>query len=109
MHVETHTRAFSLTAGLKDFLRRRIEFALGRYRDGIRRVVVRLRGRPAGRTGVASECLLEVELASRTRLVISDADPDLYRAITRATRRADHQVARRLARKPARETLPHFV
>jgi hypothetical protein len=109
MHVETRTHTFSLTDGLQGFLRRRIEFALGRYRDAIRRVVVRLRGRPGGRPGAASECLLEVELASRSRLVISDADPDLYRAIARATRRADQQIARRLARRPPRQALPHLV
>jgi hypothetical protein len=109
MHVETRTHEFSLTDGLKGFLRRRIEFTLGRYRDAIRRVVVRLRGRPGGRAGAASACLLEVELASRSRLVISDADPDLYRAITRATRRADQQIARRLARRPPRQALPHLA
>lgn len=107
MHVETRTRAFSLTDGLKDFLRRRIDYALGRYRDAIRRVTVRLNGPPARRGSAASECLLEVELAGHPRLVISDSDPDLYRAITRASRRADRQVARRLGRRPPRIGLPH--
>lgn len=107
MHVETRTREFSLTDGLNDFLRRRLEHALGRYRDAIRRVVVRLRGRPGGKPGADSECLLEVELSGQPPLVISDADPDLYRAISRATRRADHQLARRIGRRAPRIGLPH--
>lgn len=107
MHVETRTREFSLTDGLKGFLRKRLEHALGRYRETIRRVVVRLRGRPGGRGGASSECLLEVELAGQAPLVISDADPDLYRAISRAARRADRQLARRVGRRPPRIGLPH--
>lgn len=107
MQIETRTDHFALTDGLGDYLRRRIEYALGRYRDAIRRVVVRLRGRPGGRHDAPGQCLLEVELPGQARLVISDADPDLYRAIARASRRADRQVARRLGRRPPRIGLPH--
>lgn len=109
MHVETRTHEFSLTDGLNAFLRRKITLALGRYRDTVRRVVVRLRGRAGGRPGADSECLLELELADRARLVVSHADPDLYLAIARATRRADQQVARRLGRRPPRIGAPHLA
>lgn len=106
MHVETRTREFSLTDGLHSFLRRRIEFALGRYREAIQRVTVRLAG---GRAGSERQCLLEVELPGRPTLVIREADPDLYRAISQATRRADQQVARRLGRRPPRLGLHHLA
>lgn len=109
MHVETLTRELSLTDGLYGFLRRRIEFALGRYREVIRRVTVRLHGAPHGRSRGQRQCLLEVELAGQPNLVISQADPDLYRAISQASRRADRQVARRLGRRPPRIGLPHLA
>ena len=102
MHVDTQTREFSLTAGLHDYLRRRIEFALGRYRDAIRRVTVRLRDLNGPRGGADKQCQLQVELAGQPALVISDTDPDLYVAIGRAAKRADRQVARRLGRRSKR-------
>lgn len=105
MHVETQTREFSLTDGLNAFLSRRIEFALGRYRDVVRRVTVRLRDLNGPRGGADKQCQLQVELAGQPALVISDTDPDLYVAIGRAAKRADRQVARRLGRKPKRISL----
>jgi putative sigma-54 modulation protein len=105
MHVETQTREFSLTTGLHAFLRRRIEYALGRYKDAIRRVTVRLRDLNGPRGGADKQCQLQVELSGQPPLVISDTDPDLYVAIGRAAKRADRQVARRLGRKPKRLSL----
>lgn len=105
MHVETQTREFSLTTGLQAFLRRRIEFALGRYKDAVRRVTVRLRDLNGPRGGADKQCQLQVELPGQPPLVISDTDPDLYVAIGRAAKRADRQVARRLGRKPKRMAL----
>ena len=105
MHVDTHTQEFSLTAGLRDFLRRRLEFALGRYREAIRRVSVRLRDLNGPRGGADKQVQLEVFMQGQPALVIRDTGPDLYQAISRAAKRADRQVARRLGRKPSRQKL----
>lgn len=99
MHVEAQAHEFSLTAALRHFVERRVRFALGRYRDAVRAVQVRLRDVNGPRGGADKLCLLQVELAGQRPLVIRDSDTDLYRAIGRAARRADQQVARRLARR----------
>lgn len=99
MQVEALAHEFSLTAALRDYVERRIRFALGRYRDTVRAVQVRLRDVNGPRGGADKLCLLQVELAGQRPLVIRDSDTDLYRAISRAARRADQQVARRLSRR----------
>ena len=99
MHVEAYSSTFTLTDGLREFLQRRLGFALGRYRDAIRRVTVRLRDLNGPRGGSDKACQLQVELAGQQPLVISHTAPDLYQAIGAAAKRADRQVARRLSRK----------
>jgi len=109
MRVQTHTAEFSLTAGLHEFLCRRIEFALGRYRQAVQRVVVRLRDVNGPRGGDDKVCTLQVVMPGQPPLVISHSDPDLYRAIGCAAKRADRQVARRLGRRPGRDLPGHAV
>ncbi len=98
MIVDTTSNGFAITAGIRQAVERRVRFALGRYRDVVRSVRVRLRDLNGPRGGVDKTCQLEIALSGHPPLVIAGKDVDLYRAIGRAARRADQQVARRLHR-----------
>jgi putative sigma-54 modulation protein len=84
-------------------LRRRLEFALGRFRSHLREVSGRVNDVNGPRGGVDKSCLITMHLDRSARpIVIEDVDADPMVAIDRAADRAGRTVARALARRVSR-------
>ncbi len=106
MQIDIQARNFSLTSALRNYIERRLGFALSSRDDRIRRVMVRLSDINGPRGGADKCCHIQVVLPQLTDVVIEDTEVDLYVAIDRAADRAGRTVGRRLARHRDRGRLP---
>ena len=98
MQIDIQARHFSLTEALRDYIERRLAFALSTRSDHIKHIMVRLSDINGPRGGNDKCCQLHVVLPGQADVVIEDTQSDLYIAIDRATDRAWHTVSRKLAR-----------
>lgn len=98
MHIDIHTHGFSLTPGLREYVEKRLAYALSHGDDSITRLSVRLSDINGPRGGDDMRCLIEARLKQAPAVVIEDIQADLYVAIDRAAERAGRSLARRLAR-----------
>jgi hypothetical protein len=84
-------------------LRRRLEFALGRFTSRLREVSAHVSDMNGPRGGVDKRCVNTLHLDRSARpIVIEDVDIDPMVAIDRAADRAGRTVARALARRLVR-------
>lgn len=98
MQTIIHARGFKLSKGLAEHIKRRLQFALSRSSDQIRRVQVRLADVNGPRGGVDKRCSIEVQLERQPAVVIEQMDSDLYAAISHSAARAGRRVAGKLKR-----------
>ena len=99
MQLEIQARDFLLTEALRNYIERRIGFALSSRYDQIQRIVVRLSDINGKRGGIDKRCQIQVKLPRLKDIVVEDTESGLYVAIDRATDRVTRTVARRLARQ----------
>ncbi len=99
MRFNIQSRGFPLTAPLIEHTERRLQFALSRATDRIKRVVVRLGDSNGPRGGDDKFCRVQVVLAHAPPVLIEDAGADLYSVIDRVSERVGRNVARCLERQ----------
>ena len=99
MNIHIQARDFVLTTPLRDYVERRLHFALGWADDRLRQVSVRLSDENGPRGGKDKRCRLQITFSGAPSVVIDDTEVDLYVAIDRAADRAGRSVARRLERQ----------
>jgi ribosome-associated translation inhibitor RaiA len=99
MQVDIQSTGFTLTAGIRTYLMKRLTDDLNRGDDHVTRVIARLSDINGPRGGVDKRCLIEVRLKHAPALVIEDTEADLYLAIDRATARAGRAMERSLVRQ----------
>ncbi len=105
MVVRVHGRNMPVTEAMLRFVRERFEAALGPREPLVQTVCVHVEDVNGPRGGADKRCLAEITLARRGRLVVDAREPDLYRAIQSAAKRARTSVfhsidRRRSARQP---------
>jgi ribosome-associated translation inhibitor RaiA len=99
--VVIRSRGFTLTAALRDYAERRLQFALDRHQDRIARAVVVLEDLNGPRGGDDKACRVELRLRSGRRVRTTVVDADAYVAVAAAADRAAHALGRALARERA--------
>lgn len=99
MQMDIQSQGFSLTEGIRDYVMRRLAYALSHCDTAITRIIVRLSDINGPRGGDDKRCLIEVRLKAASAVVIEDTEGDLYVAIDRAAERAGRTLSRRLARQ----------
>ena len=99
MQIDIQTHGFSLTDGLRDHTERRLQFALARAADRVRRITVCFFDINGPRGGIDKRCRIRVMLNGLGEVVIEDTETNLYLAIDRAADRIGRTVMRRLARR----------
>ena len=102
MKTDIQALNIPLTDHLRQYLKRRIDFALSTREDGIQHVMVRLSDVNGPKGGRDMCCHIQVAIAKLPDVVIKDIEEDIYTAIDRAAARAGRAVARQLARKTGR-------
>ncbi len=99
MTLDIRGRNIGLSQALRDHVTRRVRFALGRFGGRVARVTTRLGDLNGPRGGVDKCCRIVVTLRAEERVLVEDADTDMYAAIDRAAERAGRAVWRRLAQR----------
>ncbi len=98
MRLGIVAKGIALTEAIREYAHRRLKTALGRYRQALESVQVRLTDVNGPRGGIDKHCVIEVRGPALVPIVVRERDADLYAAIDRAAERVDRTVARRLSR-----------
>ena len=99
MQIEIQSQKFSLTDALKNYAKRRINFALANKGEHIIKVIVRLSDINGPRGGSDKRCHLLIQLIGLTDVVVKDTETDMYTSIDRACDRAGRTVIRKINRQ----------
>lgn len=103
MHIQLRSHGFTVTAGIREHVEKRMGAALGRLKQKIDRVEVTLTDINGPRRGVDKTALVRIAAHGAPDMVCGALDSDLYRLIDRASDRAGVLLRRHaLRRKPAR-------
>jgi len=105
MWLEVTGSGVEVSVALRDYIRRRLEFALGRFVRRIDRVSVRVADVNGPRGGVDKQCRVRVRLRGVSVVLVTEAHEELHAAIDRAAGRAGRTVARKLDRTRSARTL----
>ena len=104
MRLSVRTLGMETTDAIRAHVERRVRFAVGRFGQRLEEVSVRLGDANGPRGGTDKTCRVVATLGGTGRLVVEDADADLYVAVDRATNRLGRAVARAVERR--REASP---
>ena len=92
MKIEIRSLNERIDQAQRDSIERRLLFALGRFGDRIRRVMVRLEDMNGPRGGLDKRCHVEVRMPGRSVLVVDVHDVELEPAVSRASQRIARRV-----------------
>lgn len=92
MLIDIRSRSGRITSGLRSYVHRARDVSLGRFRNRILEVVVRI---PDGDVHLARECEVDLRLDGHRHVVARGRATDMYAAISRAFTRAANAIARR--------------
>ena len=98
MKIDIKTNGFEVTDGLRDYVQRRLDFALDWAKHEVRRITINLSDINGPRGGKDKRCQMHIPLSGHRDVVIQDTESDLYAAIDRAADRASQTLDRRLRR-----------
>lgn len=103
LNLQLRSHGFTVTAGIREHVEKRMGAALGRLKEQIGRVEVTLTDINGPRRGVDKTALVRIATHAGPEMVCGALDSDLYRLIDRASDRAGALLRRHaLRRKPAR-------
>jgi ribosomal subunit interface protein len=94
MHIQMHFNDADVTEALRNYVERRLRFALGRFGERVGQITVRLG--PDGRVG--NHCRLTAEMLPFGQVRIDETDSDLFTAIDRAAGKIGRRFGRELER-----------
>lgn len=106
MQVSIRGKSVKLTDSLREYISRRIYFAVGRFAPAIRTVSVRVEDVNGARGGIDKRCYMEVQLrAGRSApLVVTTDDSNLRASVDRSANRIARKVANELERRQQRRS-----
>lgn len=99
MLIEVTNRNVTLAEGVREWIERRLQFALGRFSSRIRRVSVIFSDVNGNRGGYDKQCRLRITLIAGGEVVIEDIDPSVVTVVANVAERAARSVARMLERR----------
>lgn len=102
MNISIQARGFSLSEGLREHTRKRLQFALGWVSHDVRLIAVSLADVNGPRGGTDKRCRIQITITGACDIVIEDAEADMYAAVSRAAARIERVMARRQARRRER-------
>jgi ribosomal subunit interface protein len=98
MRLSLRSPGVDTSEALRAHLERRVRFALGRFGSRVRWVAATFADQNGPRGGVDKVCRIVADVRGAARVVVEDADPDLYAAIDGAAGRLGRAVARGIDR-----------
>ncbi|MBS1827403.1 MAG: HPF/RaiA family ribosome-associated protein [Acidobacteria bacterium] len=104
MKLQISGTGIVVTPELRRRIRRRVDFALGRFGNSIRTLSVRLKGEAGSRGGLDHQCEIHVETGVRSPFVVRDLQDDVESATALAVDKVQRALERQL---PPRERSHH--
>ena len=104
MELVIRPKSFQLGDALREYLELRLRFALTRFHQRIRDVVVTLADVNGPRGGIDKRCRVVVRLTPSGKISIDETDVDFETAIAHASERVHRAVARKLDRRQKART-----
>jgi putative sigma-54 modulation protein len=101
MHIHIHASHMPLRPEVREYIERRLAFALQRQRLRIRHIAVHLADANGPRGGVDKLCQVRVQTEHSGQTIITERDSRLLTLIDRAADRAAHATNRRCHRRPS--------
>jgi ribosomal subunit interface protein len=99
MKITTTTRDIDITGSLREYVENRLAFALSRFQNRIRGVVIVLSDVNGPKNGIDKRCLLKIRPRGLSEFTIEEIESDFQSALNRAADRAKRTLARRLQRR----------
>ncbi len=96
MKMRLAARGIELSGDLKDYIRRRVHFSLGRFAARIRYLSIRLADVNGPRGGLDKCCDIRVDVGLRQQVIVRERQANLHAAVAFATERAERAVQRQL-------------
>jgi len=94
MDIRLTTKGIETSQELRLHVERRLYFALSRFSNRIRRVIVKLEDIKGPQSGKFKQCIIEVQMIPRGRVAIESLDTQLWTVVNRASGRVGRAVAR---------------
>jgi ribosomal subunit interface protein len=98
MNLDVRIHKTDLAEALRDYIERRLRFALGRVGGSVERVTARVADLNGPRGGQDKRCTISAAVSPAGIVVVEETDSDLYAAINRAAERAGRTILRHLQR-----------
>lgn len=99
MLIEISNRNVTLDEKQREWVERRLQFALGRFASRIRRVSVVFSDINGARGGVDKKCRLRVVLIPDDEVIVTDTEASVESVIAMIVDRAARSVARQIERR----------
>ena len=96
MKMRLAAHGIELSGELKDYIRRRVHFSLGRFAARIRSLSIRLADINGPRGGVDKCCDIRVDVGLRQQVIVRERQANLHAAVAFAMERAERAVQRQL-------------
>lgn len=87
-------KGVKLTSALRNYIVRRLDFALDRMRHSIQFVMVRIDDQNGPKGGIDKRCQIHLALPGLPTIVIDERAADLIAAVNQASHRAAHAAGR---------------
>jgi putative sigma-54 modulation protein len=101
MQIEIRTRDVAVTETMRTHIERRLDFALGRFAERIRRVRVTLGDLNGPKGGIGKKCQVIIWTIPPRTIVMEDQDSNIYAAIDRVADKVGTSVGRQRKRPHA--------
>ena len=98
MKMELRSKGVQITDGLRSFIEKKLEVALGRFSHRIHRVHVLLTDINGPRGGEDIRCYIRANLGSAGGVTITETRQNAFVAVARASGRVSHHLSRHLSR-----------
>lgn len=107
MKTDITAKGLDLTPSMKQYIARRLGFALGARAQQIQRVKVSLTDVNGPKGGVDKSCKIVIQVAGMNDIVVTESKENWQSAIDRSAAKASQSLARRLGRQNFRRG--HFL
>lgn len=99
MRIDLQCNGVESPSGLREYVARRMRFAIGRFRDQIRWARVKVADVNGPRGGVDKRCVVQLRLRSCPDVIFSVTELEARSAIDRAAERVARVLVQRLGRQ----------
>ena len=98
MRIDVRSKDLEVSGATREYVDRRLSFALRRFDGHINNVRVHLEDVNGPKGGIDKRCRIEVNGEHSLQVIVNEMNGDLHAAIDAAADRVGHQVARAIER-----------